>query len=375
MSHRPPFSNLAESLPRSVPFVPPEETERQMGGRFQLRLGANESSFGMSPLARQALLDTVGEAHWYGDATHHDLRRELSRLHSVPAESIAVGAGIDEILGWITRLFLNPGDGVTASLGSYPTFHYHVHGFGGLPHLVPYCDFRNDWGNLAQKVQETGSRLVYLANPDNPTGTFLKRNELQEFRRRLPSDCVLVLDEAYVEFAPEDDRLPLDTADPGIIRTRTFSKAHGLAGARVGYAIAHRDMIAGFDKIRNHFGVTRAAQQAAFASLKDPDFLRHVVAAVNQGKADYYRLARELGYTPLPSATNFVAIDTGSAETARWWLHSLQKRGVFIRVPGIAPLDRCLRVTVGNPEERKVLTRHMRELSQEAPNRHGSHPG
>lgn len=362
-----PFSQLVEALPATVPFVPPEQAERQLGRCFQLRLGANESSFGLSPLARQALIDAAAEGHWYGDATHYELRQELSRLHGIPAESIAVGAGIDEILGWITRLFLNPGDGVTASRGSYPTFHYHVNGFGGVLHWVPYRDFTNDCDGLARQARATGSRIVYLANPDNPTGTFLDKETIRELRRQLPSDCVLVIDEAYVEFAPTEDVLPFDVSDPGIIRTRTFSKVYGLAGARIGYAITHPETVAGFDKIRNHFGVSRAAQQAALASLKDPEFLGRVVAAVDEGKADYRVIAQNLGYTTLPSATNFVAIDTGSEERASWWLDSLEKEGVFIRVPGVAPLNRCLRITVGTPEERQLLAQHMQRLKQRLP--------
>ncbi|PTM53259.1 aminotransferase class I/II-fold pyridoxal phosphate-dependent enzyme [Desmospora activa] len=364
---RAPFSNLVNALPATVPFVPPEQTERQLGRRFQLRLGANESSFGLSPMAKQALIDAAAETNWYGDATNDALRQKLSRLHGVPMESIAVGAGIDEILGWIARLFLNPGDGVTTSHGSYPTFHYHVNGFGGVLHWVPYRHFYNDCEGLARQAHATGSRIVYLANPDNPTGTFLKQEDIRELRRQLPADCVLVIDEAYVEFAPAEDVLPLDANDPNVIRTRTFSKVYGLAGARVGYAIAHPDTIASFDKIRNHFGVARAAQQAALASLADSDFLNRVIAFVNEGKTDYSTLAQELGYTTLPSATNFVAIDTGSEKAARWWMDALEKQGVFIRVPGVAPLNRCLRITVGNQEERNILAHHMKKLKPQVP--------
>lgn len=364
---KPPFSHLVASLPQTVPFVPAEVTERQMGQTFQLRLGANESTFGMSPLAREALVKAAAQAHWYPDATHYDLRQALSRLHGVPEDCIAIGAGIDEILGWITRLYLNPGDGITASRGSYPTFHYHVNGYGGIPHLVPYRDFTNDCDALVRKARETNSRIVYLANPDNPTGTFINKDTLQEFRQQLPSDSVLILDEAYVEFAPLEEVYPLDPSDPGIIRTRTFSKAYGLAGARIGYAIAHPDIITGFDKIRNHFGVSRAAQQAALAALKDPEFIDQVVTAVNEGKAEYYQLAKALGYVAIPSATNFVAIDTGSADRARWWVQSLQESGVFIRMPGLPPLNRCLRITVGTPQERRQLAQHMHNLQPNCP--------
>lgn len=361
----PPFSRIVANLPAAVPFVPPEELERKTGVKVRLRLGANESSFGMSPLAREAMENSLGENHLYGDALSLDLKMELATRHGIATEMITVAGGIDELLGWIARVFLNPGDPVTASLGSYPTFHYHVEGFGGRLHKVPYRGGKNDLDALAETARNTGSRIVYLANPDNPTGTWFTAAELKEFRRQLPADCLLLLDEAYLEFAPAAAHLPLDPADPGVIRTRTFSKAHGMAGLRIGYAFAQREIITAFDKIRNHFGVSRIAQIGALAALQDERFLQHVVEEVAAGRREYETLVETLGFAAYPSATNFVAIDTGDADRAAAIQDALWQRGVFIRVPGVAPLNRCLRVSVGTPGERQEFARILRKVMAE----------
>jgi histidinol-phosphate aminotransferase len=161
---------------------------------------------------------------------------------------------------------------------------------------------------------------------------------------------------------PENELPPVDVSDPRVIRARTFSKAHGMAGARIGYALATAEIIAAFDKIRLHFGVNRVAQAGALASLQDTVHLESVVAAVAEGRDEYAALAQELGFTPLPSATNFVTMDVGGVERARALVTALAERGVFIRMPGAPPLDRCVRVTVGTPEERATFAEVLRTV-------------
>jgi histidinol-phosphate aminotransferase len=151
-------------------------------------------------------------------------------------------------------------------------------------------------------------------------------------------------------------------SDPHVIRSRTFSKAHGMAGARIGYALATAKIIAAFDKIRLHFGVNRVAQAGALASLQDAAHLESVATAVAEGREEYATLAQELGFTPLPSTTNFVTMDVGGVERARALVAALAERGVFIRMPGAPPLDSCVRVTVGTPEERAAFAEILRAV-------------
>lgn len=339
---------LAAGLPATVPFVGPETQERARGRVFAARLGANESVFGPSPAAIAAIAEAAAGVWRYGDPEAHDLRTALAACHGVAPANVMVGEGIDGLLGNLVRLLVEPGTPVVTSRGAYPTFAYHVTGFGGVLRAVPYRDDAQDPEALAAAARETGAPLVYLANPDNPTGSWHGAGEVRRLIEALPGDCVLCLDEAYADFAPPEAVLPLDVSEPRVIRMRTFSKAHGMAGARVGYALGEAGLIAAFDRVRNHFGVNRLAQVGALAALADREWLARVVAQVAAGRVRLAEIAAANGLAALPSATNFVTIDCGrDGAFARAVLAGLIARGVFVRMPFVAPQDRCIRVSVG----------------------------
>ncbi|MEM7598716.1 MAG: pyridoxal phosphate-dependent aminotransferase, partial [Pseudomonadota bacterium] len=305
------FTPLVETLPATVPFVGPEEQERARGAAFSARLGANESVFGPSPRAIEAMRAAATEIWQYADPSCHDLKEGLAGHYGVPVASLLVGEGIDGILGNLVRLLIGPGDAVVTSNGAYPTFNYHVAGFGGVLHKVDYAGDREDLPALMAKAREVGAKLIYFANPDNPMGSWVTGAEIEAALEDLPEGALLALDEAYVELAPEGTAPRVATDDPRVIRLRTFSKAYGMAGARVGYGIGAPDLIQSFDKIRNHFGVNRIAQAGALAALQDGDWLSHVQAEVATSRARLSEIADENGLTALPSATNFVTIDCG----------------------------------------------------------------
>jgi histidinol-phosphate aminotransferase len=356
MSRSPrPLARLVADLPATVPFVGPEALERARGEPFLVRVGANESPFGPSPAAREAMAAEVGRAGWYGDPESHELRHELARRLGATPAHVVVASGIDDLLGLVVRALLDPGDVAVTSLGAYPTFNYHVQGYGARLHRVPYRADRNDLPALVEAARQLDARLLFLANPDNPTGTWWPAAEVTRLLEALPDRCTLLLDEAYVEFAPEGTAPPIDPTDPRLIRVRTFSKAHGMAGARIGYGIATEATAAAFDRIRLHFGVNRVAQAAALASLRDEAFIAWVVEEVGRGRGEYERLAAGLGLATLPSATNFVAIDCGTAAASEAVVAALQERGVFVRRPQAPPLDRFIRVAVGEERERRVF--------------------
>eukprot|EP00119_Amphimedon_queenslandica_P006125 XP_011406630.1 PREDICTED: uncharacterized protein LOC105314256 [Amphimedon queenslandica] len=355
MNIGPRYTSLVSSLPATTPFVGPEALERERGEAFRLRLGANESAFGISPRAARAMQAAIADIACYGDPEAFDLRCALAKRHRVRLEEVLIGAGIDEMLGNVVRMLVERGTPVVTSLGAYPTFNYHVAGFGGLLEAVPYRNDRIDLEALLQRVRKTNAPLVYLANPDNPMGTWHEIDALQNFIAELPQNTLLVLDEAYIEFAPPSAILPLDVEDRMVIRMRTFSKAHGMAGARIGYAIADAGTIKAIGKIRNHFGINRIAQVGALASLMDEDFVAGVASEVGKGRDEYHALARRLGLASIPSAANFVAIDVGSGDRARSLLTRLAEHGVFVRMPGVAPLDRCIRITVGTAPMRALF--------------------
>lgn len=343
---------LAQSLPATVPFVGPEAIERQTGRLFKTRLGANESVFGPSPKAIEAMHAAASEAWMYGDPESHDLRHALSDYLGIAPDEVVVGEGIDSLLGYVVRLFVGAGDRVVTSDGAYPTFNYHVAGFGGELIEVPYRDDKEDPEALLAAARAHGAKMIYLANPDNPMGSWHPAGVIEDMIADLPEDCLLVLDEAYVEFAPDDAVPKIDTSDPRLVRMRTFSKAHGMAGIRVGYAFGAREVIRSFEKIRNHFGMSRVSQAAALASLKDRDWIDEVCTLVTKARDRIAGIARANGLEPLPSATNFVTIDCGQdADFAKSVLDQLVARDVFVRMPFASPGNRCIRISAGRPTD------------------------
>jgi histidinol-phosphate aminotransferase len=345
---KPTLTPLAESLPTSVPFVGPEAQERQMGRGFKARLGANESAFGPSPNAIAAMQKAASEVWMYGDPESHELRNALAALHGVTPANIMVGEGIDALLGLLVRLYVGPGDVVVTSAGAYPTFNYHVAGFGGALHTVPYKGDHEDPDALIAKATEVSAKLIYIANPDNPMGSWHQAEVMQDMITRLPSGCMLVLDEAYIDLAPDGTAPTIDRDAHNVIRMRTFSKAHGMAGARVGYAIGAPEVISGFNKVRNHFGMCRISQEGALAALLDTDWITHVRGEVETARERIGAIANKHGLAPLPSATNFVTIDCAKdGDFARAVLAGLVANGIFVRMPFVAPQDRCIRVSCG----------------------------
>jgi histidinol-phosphate aminotransferase len=346
----------AAALPATVPFTGPEALERRTGIAFRARLGANESLFGPSPKAVAAMAAAAGEVWMYGDPESHALKHALAAHHGVTPGHIAVGPGIDGLLGLICRLVLEPGTPVVTSLGAYPTFNFHVSAQGGALTRVPYRDDHEDPEALLAAATATRARLIYLANPDNPMGSHHPARVIEDMVANLAEETLLILDEAYADLAPEGS-VPVIAADhPQVIRLRTFSKGYGLAGARVGYAMTNPDLAVAFDKVRDHFGMGRVAQAGALAALADQDWLRDVQTRTVAARARLAGIAVANGLLPLPSATNFVTIDCGrDGDFARLVLAELGARGVFIRMPGVAPLDRCIRISLGDDLALDVL--------------------
>jgi histidinol-phosphate aminotransferase len=341
-----------DALPLTTPFVAPEELARRAGHAELLRLGANESPFGPPPRALDAMRAELERASWYGDPESMQLREALAARHACGVENITVAAGIDDLLGLTVRAYLAPGDVTVATRGSYPTYAYHVAGFGARLETVPYeRDGSVALERLAERARATGARLVYLANPDNPSGSFAARARVAALVEALPEGTALVLDEAYSDFvAPEE--LLAETIDPRVIRLRTFSKAYGLAGARIGYCLAGPAVVRTFQKIRHHYGVNRTAQSGALAALGERRFVEGAIAETARGREEYHALGARLGLATLPSHANFVCFDLGSRARAEAMLEELLRRAVFVRKPGAPPLDGHIRVTVGTPSER-----------------------
>ena len=286
----------------------------------------------------------------------------LVELRKAPCNS-NLPEGIDALLGYLVRLFVQVGDNVVTSNGSYPTFNYHVEGFGGQLFKCDYLDDKEDLQSLIDTASKTKAKLVYISNPNNPMGTWIPGEQIVSLLDKLPNDSLLILDEAYAEFAPDEAKVPIFLNDPRMIRFRTFSKAYGVAGARIGYGIGNEELIAEFDKIRNHFGNSLLSQVAAIAAIKDQRYLSEIVKKISLGREEIYQIAQSNGLSAIPSATNFVAIDCGKdGKFANQIMNGLLEAKLFVRKPMVAPLDRTIRVTVGRDEEIDLLKNVLPEV-------------
>lgn len=350
----------------TTPFVGPEELMRAAGRSELVRLGANESAFGPSPKAVAAMSAELPRISWYGDPESLDLRDALAAKHGCGPQEIVIGAGIDDLMGLAVRAFVAPGAAAVATRGTYPTFAYHVAGYGGELVEVPYrADGTPDCEALAARARRQKPAIVYLANPDNPSGRFISRDEIEHFYRSLPLGTLLLLDEAYADFVDDAELAPPRFEDR-LIRLRTFSKAYGMAGARIGYALTTRRNAHTFQKIRLHYGVNRTAQIGALASLHDDAFRDYVIAETARAREDYYALARGLGRRSIESRTNFVCIEMESPAAAVRVMEELLRRGVWIRKPGLPPLDAYVRVSAGTPPMRTAFAQALRQVLAQA---------
>lgn len=336
------------AIPPSIPFVGPEALMRKSGHRFKARIGANESVFGPSPKAIAVMERAAAENWMYADPESYELRAAIARHMGFGESNVVIGEGIDGLLGLTLQIVLSPGDTVVTSEGAYPTFNFHVAMHGGRLVKVAYRDDREDLAALLDTARREKARVLYVSNPDNPMGSWWPAGEIQRLIDEVPGDMLLILDEAYGDTAPRGTLPAVDVARQNVLRYRTFSKAYGLAGARVGYCFGPADLVAEFEKVRNHYGINRVGQLGALAALEDQDYLSKAVADIGRARERIAGMARANGLMPLPSATNFVAIDCGrDGAYAKRILDGVLARDVFIRMPGVAPLNRCIRVSCG----------------------------
>lgn len=348
----PPFTPLAASLPMTVPFVGPEALARQRGKPFAARIGANESGFGPSPKVTEAIRAAAPDLWMYADPENHGMKSAFAAHLGLAPANLAVGGGIDGLLGLTVRLFAAPGDAVVTSLGAYPTFNFHVAGFGARLVTVPYRDDREDLEALAEAAKHENAAIVYLANPDNPMGSWHDAAAVQAFVEAIPARTLVVLDEAYGETAPQGALPPATWSRPNLLRFRTLSKAYGLAGLRVGYVFGAPELVGAYDKVRNHFGMSRIAEPATLAALADGAWLASVLDRIAAARRRIAAIAAGHGLAALPSATNFVAVDCGGdGALARRVLDGLIARDIFVRKPVAPVLDRTIRVSVGPEAE------------------------
>ncbi len=351
-----------QGLPAYVPGKPVEEVEQDLK-IHAVKLASNENPLGPSPKAMAAARQALGEANWYPDGGSKRLREVLAARYGVRAEEIFVGLGSSEIIDLASRVLLRPGLTGITSEGSFALFAIAIRASGGNLVQTPMRNFTFDLDAMAAAVTPE-TRVIYIANPNNPTGTAFGAAEFDVFMKKVPGDVLVVLDEAYTEYAERRDlpkAMEIFKEYNNLLTLKTFSLVYGLAGLRIGYGIGHPTLVAEMNKLRTPFNVTSVGQAAALAALDD---LEHVRRSVEMNHTERTRLFGELqrvGLQPVASETNFLFVPLAGMD-AKGMCDELLQAGVIVRPLAWMGFPEAIRISVGNPEENAKLLAAMAKV-------------
>lgn len=353
------FKDYIRSLQPYAPGKPIAEVKRELGLRDIVKLASNENALGPSPRALKAIKDAAKEMHYYPDGGCFYLKQKLARKMNLSEDSIVFGNGSNEIIEFIVKGFLDEGGEIISSEYAFAVYPILTQAYGGKYVYVPMKDHTFDLNAIASKITKN-TNIVFIANPNNPTGTMVTRSELEAFLARVPDNVLVCLDEAYFEFVTRED-CPngLDYINRGnVVVLRTFSKIYGLAGLRIGYGVASKEIIDYFNRIRQPFNVNAMAQIAACAALDDDAHLRRTQALVSEGKRYLYEALTQAGIRYVPSETNFVLIEVPDSETM---FKKLLENGMIVRGMKSYGLDRYIRVTIGKQKDNERFIRSFKK--------------
>lgn len=343
------------------PGKPIEEVERELGLKDVIKMASNENPFGPSPKALSAIKKYLSDINRYPDGGCFYLRQALSKKLKVRGEQLIFGNGSDELIILALRAFVNEGDEVVVAKPTFLIYEIASIVQGAKVKSVPMRYFKYDLKAMKNEITKN-TRIVFIANPDNPNGTYVTRYELETFLRGLPETVIVFIDEAYFDFVEEKDYPNgMDYISRGnVIVTRSFSKSFGLAGLRIGYGVSSAEIIKYLDSVREPFNVNSIAQVAALAALKDKKFLLKTKRMTGEGRRFLYSAFRRLGLTYVPSVTNFVLFEVG--RNADQICRRLLKKGVIVRNMRAWGLDTFVRVTVGTEKENKRFIKELKRV-------------
>jgi len=333
------------------PGKPIEEVEREYGITDIIKLASNENPLGPSPLAVKAMQEAVTQVRLYPDNECFVLKKALARHLDMPEESLVLGRGSDEVIHMLGLCFLRPGDEVMMAEPPFTLYEFTAQLMGATQVRVPLRDFRHDVPEMIRRFSAR-TKLIFISNPNNPTGSYVTRAEVEQMLAALPPQAILVLDDAYTEYVTAPDFPPsLDYVRAGkrVVVLRTFSKIYALAGLRLGYGIAAPEMMRLIQQVREPFNVSSVAQAGAIASLQDPDQVKRSRDLNTQGLEYFYRELGRLGLRYVPSQANFIYIDTG-VDCRKLFVEML-KRGVIVRTGDIFGHPTHIRVTTGTMDQ------------------------
>jgi histidinol-phosphate aminotransferase len=348
-----------------VPGKPIDELEREYGIAGSVKLASNENPIGPSPKAVEAIRDALQDLNRYPDGYGYRLRRRLADKLSVGAEEIVFGNGSNEIIELLTRTFLQKGDEVLMPAPSFLMYEIMVEAVGAKPLKIPLKDLKIDLRKM-EALLSPDTRMVFVNNPNNPTGTVVSRDAFEAFLEKVPPEVIVVVDEAYIEFVRDDDcarGLDYLHSEHMVVTLRTFSKAYGLAGLRIGYGIMKKELADYVNKVRQPFNTNTLAQVGAFAALHDELFFKKTIRMVHEELDFLYGEMRRLGLRVFPSETNFFLVDV--QWDAREVFEKMLRKGVIVRAMTAYGYPDYLRVSVGLPQENRRFVKALAEVLEQ----------
>lgn len=349
------------------PGKPIEELERELGLTDVIKLASNENPQGPSESVRESLLTVIPELSRYPDGSAYNLKRALSAHLGLAPDRITVGNGSNDVLELLARVFLSPGDEAVVSRHAFVVYPLVIKASGARQVIVPAREWGHDLEAMAAAISAR-TRMVFIANPNNPTGTWVRKSELVSFLERVRDDVLVVLDEAYSEYVEEPEYpngVELLSRYPNLVVTRTFSKVYGLASLRVGYGLSHPDIADLMNRIRQPFNVNAMSLAAACAALEDQAYVKRSIALNREGLEQLARGLTQLELDYIPSVGNFITFDV--ARDAGPVYDSLLREGVIVRPIGVYEMPHHLRVTTGLPEENARFLDALARVLQRGP--------
>lgn len=347
-----------------IPGKPIEELEREIGIKGSIKLASNENPVGPSPMALKAIIDSLDNSNpsnsinRYPDGSGYYLKRALSERHSISEGEVILGNGSNELIDIVVRTFLQPEDEAVMAHPSFIVYPMAVQAMGGRPIQIPLKDYTHDLDAMAYAVTRK-TKMIFIANPNNPTGTINKRDEFDRLMDRIPEGILIVVDEAYHEYVVDPDyadSMRHFRAGRDILILRTFSKIFGLAGLRIGYGIAKKDIILEMNKLRPPFNTNSLAQNAAIYALKDEAHVRYSLEINEKGKSYLYKGLDSLNLKYVPTEANFIYILLGRDSNLLY--NEMLRHGVIVRPVG--PEE--IRVTIGLPEENERFIEALKKV-------------
>jgi len=332
---------------------PIDELAREKGLTHISKLASNENPLGPSPYAIREMTNALWDIHRYPDMNSYDVKKALCELYDIKMENIALGNGSEGLMGNLASAFLSPGKEVLTCENTFIAMYILTRKMGANLNCLPLTeDYRFDVEALAKAINDN-TKIIYIANPNNPTGTYITKDEFNYLMDHVPDHVLVILDEAYFEFAHLYDDYPnsMDYRYDNVITLRTFSKAYGLAGIRIGYGFGHEDLINNFSKVKMTFEPNLIAQRAALGALKDRPHLERTLSENSKYLKECHDFLTEHELNPIKSVTNFIAFKTGSGEASDYLFEQLLNEGVIIRPLKANEMPDFVRVSIGTKEE------------------------